>query len=153
MKRRVNIKFEEDPALEEIEVCIRASTHDSEIDELIRRINGTPEEYLTAADESGAFIRIPPGEIILISVSGKILEIVTENGRYAVRQSLSELEKTLDENRFVRISRYEIVNIEKILKFDFTLGGMLRLELAGGLETWASRRSIPQIRKKLTERK
>ena len=60
------------------------------------------------------------------------------------------LEDILDKQRFVRISRYEIVNLEKILKYDFTVAGTLRIELTGGMETWASRRCIPAIRRRLT---
>ena len=43
----------------------------------------------------------------------------------------------------------EIVNLDKVLRYDFTLAGTLRLELTGGIETWASRRCIPVIRKRL----
>jgi ribose/xylose/arabinose/galactoside ABC-type transport system permease subunit len=31
----------------------------------------------------------------------------------------------------------------------FTISGTLRLELEGGMETWASRRCIPEIRRRL----
>ena len=65
---------------------------------------------------------------------------------------MNEIEKKLTDKRFVRISRYEIVNLDKIIKYNFTLGGTLRLEFSSGMETWASRRNIPIIRKKLTER-
>lgn len=152
MKHRIKIRFEEDPTIDEIEICIRASERDSEIDALIEHISGTPPEMITATGSDGAFIRISPADIVSVSVNGKYLQLVTEKDRYIVRQPLHEFEKMLDGRRFVRISRYEIVNIEKIKKYDFTLGGTLRLELPGGMETWASRRSIPLIRKKLLNR-
>ena len=69
-----------------------------------------------------------------------------------MRQSLHDFEKKLDADNYVGISRYEIINLDKVRKFDFTLGGTLRLELAGGMETWASRRNIPLIRKKLLKK-
>ncbi|MBR6173730.1 MAG: LytTR family transcriptional regulator DNA-binding domain-containing protein [Eubacterium sp.] len=152
MKRRIRIRFEEDPTVEDIDICIRAPERDGEIDALIERINSTRPEMLTVTGTDGASVRIYPQDIVSVSVNDKYLQIVTEKNRYTVRQSLHEFEEKLDERYFVRISRYEIVNIEKIRKYDFTLGGTLRLELAGGMETWASRRSIPLIRKKLTER-
>ena len=62
---------------------------------------------------------------------------------------IHSLKSALDAQRFVRISRYELVNLDMVRKFDFTLGGTLRLELAGGMETWASRRCIPAIRARL----
>ena len=62
---------------------------------------------------------------------------------------MSEFEEKLDPGKFVRVSRFEIVNLDKVTNFDFTLGGTLRLELTGGMETWASRRSIPIIKERL----
>ena len=105
---------------------------------------------MTAVDGTG--IRIDPDEIVSVSVYGKLSQIVTEEERHTVRQTLQSLESKLQNGRFVRISRHEIVNLDKVKKYDFTLGGTLRLELAGGMETWASRRNIPLIRKKLLER-
>ena len=92
---------------------------------------------------------IPVKEIVSINANGKLINVVTDNDNFYLRQPLKNLECTLDERRFVRISRYEIVNISKVTGYDFTIAGTLRLELAGGMETWASRRCIPQIRKRL----
>ena len=152
MKQRITVSFEEDPAAEGIEVCIRAKERSEDIDALIASISGLSQELITVIDDSGAFVSIPPFDIVSVSVDGKVLRIVTEEGRYTVRQTLQSLESRLEPQGFVRISRYELVNLDKVIKFDFTLGGTLRLELAGGMETWASRRNIPAIRKKLMER-
>ena len=47
------------------------------------------------------------------------------------------------------IKKFQIVNLAKVRRYDFTVAGTLRLELAGGMETWASRRCIPEIRRRL----
>lgn len=83
-------------------------------------------------------------------MNGKVVDLITDDGIWHIRQTLQNLEDNLDKQRFVRISRYEIVNVEKILKYDFTVAGTLRIELTGGMETWASRRCIPAIRRRLT---
>ena len=80
------------------------------------------------------------------------MRIITGDGSWYTRQTLQSLENMLDKNHFLRISRFEIVNLNKVLRYDFTLAGTLRLELAGGIETWASRRCIPAIRKRLLGR-
>lgn len=149
--KQVEVFFEQDPSVESIEVRIRAAQKDEEVTDLIRRISEKPKEKLTVQDSDGTLLKIDTEEIISVSVNGKYTEIVTENDRYLVRQPLHLFEERLNEDRFVRISRYEIVNLRKVLRYDFTLGGTLRLELQGGTETWASRRNIPSIRKKLTE--
>ncbi|MER2235290.1 MAG: LytTR family DNA-binding domain-containing protein, partial [Candidatus Limivicinus sp.] len=88
-------------------------------------------------------------EIILASVDGKSVRIITADGKWLSRQTLQSLEETLDSHTFIRISRYEIVNLRKVARYDFTISGTLRLELEGGMETWASRRCIPEIRRRL----
>ena len=152
MKDKIKIVFEEDPAVCGIDVVIRARCRDGEVDALIDRVTGRLPDALTAADEDGSLCKINYGDIVSVSVCGKIVQIVTENGRFTARQPLQSFEDKPEMSRFIRISRYEIINLDKVIRFDFTLAGTLRIELAGGMETWASRRNIPMIRKKLTER-
>ena len=151
MKHKLKIIFEQDPNVEDLEVRIRAKEPDEEVEALMNRIKGETTDQLTVTSVDGTYIKINPSDIVSVSVNGKLVQIITENERFTVRQSLQRFEENLEELRFVRISRYEIINLDKVLKFDFTLGGTLRLELVGGMETWASRRNIPLIRKKLTE--
>ena len=149
--KRIELSFEPEPSLDHIEVRVRAAAEDEEVAQLLERIRARETERMTVMDETGAFQIIDVSGIISISVEGKQAKVVTESGRYTVRQALQTLEERLETGRFVRISRYEIVNLDKVLKYDFTLGGTLRLELSNGTETWASRRNIPSIRKKLTK--
>ena len=130
MKER-KVRFELDPSLEDVEVLIRAPAEDGEVAALL--------ELLGA----------PADQIVSASVDGKLVNIVTEDGSWYTRRTLQSLEDALDERRFLRVSRYEIVNLTKVQRYDFTVAGTLRLELAGGMETWASRRCIPEIRRRL----
>ena len=148
--KRIRVIFEQNTSLEDVEVVVRAAEKTDEVASLIERISGPPD-MLTVPDADGARLKIPISDIVSISICGKDAQIVTEEDRYTVRQPLQNLGKKLEAGRFIRISRYEIVNLDKVRRFDFTLQGTLRLELAGGMETWASRRNIAQIRKKLRE--
>lgn len=149
MKKNTKVRFEKNEDADCIEVIVRAPEKNGDVDELMRLISGNQPEYIVAEDKNGALTKLDPSDIVSVSVTGKILQIVTENERYTVRQSLHDFEEKLDANTFVGISRYEIINLDKVKKFDFTLGGTLRLELSGGMETWASRRNIPLIRQRL----
>ena len=146
---KLNIRFEEDASLDGVEVIVRARERDAEVEALLGRIGGKTPDQLAVTDSDGAQLYVSFADIVLVSVNGKTVQIVTEKDRYTLRTALQNLEEKLEAGSFVRISRYEIVNLDKVLKFDFTLGGTLRLELVGGIETWASRRNIPLIRKKL----
>ena len=144
----IRTRFEQDPSLDHIEIVVRAPEADRDVTRLMEELSHGADS-LIALDESGGWFAIPVSQIVSVSVLGRQVNIVTENGRYLSRQSLQSIEDALDSHRFVRISRFEIVNLSKVRRYDFTLSGTLRLELAGGMETWASRRCIPLIRKHL----
>lgn len=150
--KEIKIRFEQQPELEQVEVVIRAAERDAVIDGLIERITGEAPKLLTVTSTGGELLRIAADDIISAAVFNKLTLILTEDDSYTVRQPLQNLEQDLRGGRFVRVSRHELINLDKVRKFDFTLDGTLRLELVGGMETWASRRNIPQIRKLLTER-
>ena len=148
--KKIHVRFEQDASLDHIDVVIRAPDQDDSVTDLINRISARPPDMLTAYDENGNVRKLDQKKIVLASVNGKVVDLITDDGIWHIRQTLQNLEDNLDKQRFVRISRYEIVNVEKILKYDFTVAGTLRIELTGGMETWASRRCIPAIRRRLT---
>ncbi|MCR4804434.1 MAG: LytTR family transcriptional regulator DNA-binding domain-containing protein [Clostridia bacterium] len=148
-KRKVQIRFEQVDSIDGIDVLVRARDRGEEVEHLLARIAGQKPEALTVTDEHGALLRLDPDGIVSVSIDGRQVRIAAEGGSYRVRQSLQSLEESLDPDKFVRISRYELVNLDKVSRYDFTLSGTLRLELADGQQTWASRRCIPAIRRRL----
>lgn len=150
--KKIKVIFEEDPTLDNIEITIRAKENDEQTKAISARLTKEKPDTMSGTDGDGNVCIFDINDIISISASGKKANIITVSNKYTARSPLNEMEKRLTDGRFVRISRYEIVNLDKISKYNFTLGGTLRLELSGGIETWASRRNIPLIRKKLTER-
>ncbi len=148
--KKYNIRFERDPSLSEIDIVIRAPEKDDTVTALMEKLSVLPPDTLTVFDGNGNVRSIRPEEIILASVEGKLLNLVTANGSWFTRQTLQSLEAALDKQRFVRISRYELANLDHVVRYDFTMAGTLRIELSDGMETWASRRCIPAIRRRLS---
>ena len=146
--RERKVRLELDPALTDIEVLVRAPEEDGEVSALLELL-GAPADTVTVFDDNGLIRALPADQIVSASVDGKLVNIVTEDGSWYTRRTLQSLEAALDARRFLRVSRYEIVNLTKVRRYDFTVAGTLRLELAGGMETWASRRCIPEIRRRL----
>jgi DNA-binding LytR/AlgR family response regulator len=133
--KRISVRFEPDPALDHIDVVIRAPAMDEQVSALMERYADPAQDSLTVFDGYGILRTLAPKDIILASVEGKLVNIVTESGCWYTRRTLQSLEDELDSGSFLRVSRYEIVNLAKVLRYDFTLAGTLRLELAGGIET------------------
>ena len=147
--KQIKIHFEQDSLLPHIEVLIRSSEQDEQVMGLIRKISDEDPDFLVITDINNISNTIMMNDILLLSVSGKYVMLKTESETYTVRQSLQNLENILDMKKFIRISRHEIVNLSKVKHFDFTLSGTLRLQLVNGTETWASRRCVPLIRKRI----
>lgn len=147
--KTITARFERDLSLDHIEVVIRAPEEDEEVGALLWQLGNQPPEPIAVFDEYGAIRRLREEEIISASTEGRLVCVRTADGVFFTRRTLQSLEETLDARRFLRISRFELVNLDKVLRYDFTAAGVLRLELAGGGQTWASRRSIPAIRKRL----
>ena len=147
--KKIQVRFERDETLEHIDVVIRASSRDAAVTKLMEQLSGEPPDVLDLTDTDGTPIQLVTDDVISVSVSDKLTLLITEDGRHIVRQPLQSIEQALDARRFLRISRHELVNTDKIEQYEFSANGTLRLVLAGGIETWASRRCIPAIRARL----
>ena len=147
----ITVQIEHDASLENIEIVIRLPKNDEETNELYRKISSIVQQSkLKVTDNKGCECFLSKNDILSISTENRHIRIIANDGVYTTKQTLTNLEKQLNEKHFIRISRYEIINSDKIIKFDFTVGGTLRIELEGGMETWASRRYIPMIKKHLS---
>ena len=147
--KKINIEFVEDPSQQDINIVITADKKDEEVRELIKKISDPFESTITVYDDKGSAIIIPLEKIYSISSNNRKLKVVTEDGVFEMRSSLQDIEQDLKSPSFIKISRYEIINLLKVKEFDFSVSGTLRIEMNNGMETWASRRSISEIKKRL----
>ena len=147
--KKINVRFETDKALKGIDIIIRADKRDEQINALIEKLTHRKPERLTVLDSENCPSVIQEKDIIFVSADGKNVQIITHHGKFHAKQSLQSFEDVLSD-RFLRVSRFEIIDLKKVRKYDFTLSGTLRIEFENGMETWASRRYIPLIRKRLS---
>ena len=147
--KRVSTRFEVEEGRRNIDVLFRASEKDEQVEVLMTRVADPLSGLLTVRDESDAVVTLPEERIVTISVDNKKLRIVADDGIYWLKMPMHDAETMLNPSWFLRISRYEIVNLRKVRQFDFSISGTLRIDLEDGTETWASRRFIPAIKKRL----
>jgi two-component system LytT family response regulator len=93
--------------------------------------------------------------LCLIEVKGDFTVLQsTDEVSGVVWRSLRKWEKLLPRDKFVRIHRGTIVNLEHVQAFEAMPGNRLRLHIAGVAEPCiASRRLTPQLRKRLSQLK
>lgn len=145
----INVRCEYDPTLSGTEIIIRSPYKNDETKAIAEKINQLVNKKICVSDSNGVNCFLTENDILIIAAKGKYVQITARNGLYTAKQSLKNIEQTLSRERFLKISRYEIINTDKIVKFDFTVGGTLRIDLCTGTQVWASRRYIPIIRKHL----
>lgn len=149
----VEVVFNTDPGQKDIKVTVSASARDEQVEALIDLIRNSGDDNFFVRNQEGDFIRLKEDRIIRIQAYKKNASVTTDSGEYLLHNTLQEAEKMLHGSSFLKISRFEIINLQKIKSFDFAVSGTLRIEFEDGSYTWASRRYIPTIRQILSERK
>ena len=104
-------------------------------DEMITALSGQLEDVVAKAKEK-------------LAESYRKYKEATDPLIDAEVDKLAELEEKLDESRFVRISRFELVNIRMISGFDLSMAGTIKVSLKDGTETWVARRYVRTIQEK-----
>ena len=153
MSKKINIRLETDPSCHETEVIIRTGQKTEWIESLIRTIEGCADEDYppVLAYRRGALTLLDQRQILRAYTENRKLILCAENQRYEARQSLRDLEAILDRKSFVRISRFEIINLRKAASFDFSNAGTIRVIFEDGTETWAARRYVQAIQQTLKD--
>ena len=147
--KKINIRFERDKTLDGIDIVIRAAENDSDVEAIIAQLPQSAPRKLTVLDRDGCSCVIDENDVITVTSDGKQVRVLTVKGAYNAKQTLQNVEKLLNSRMFLRISRFELINLKKVRKYDFTIMGTLRIEFEGGMEAWASRRYIPLIKERL----
>ena len=147
--KKINVRFERDQSTDDIDVVIRASEKDDQILSLIEKLSTRESVKLTVLDRNNCSCVIGEDDIVFASADGKNVRVTATSGIYCAKQSLQSIEELLS-RKFLRVSRFELINLSMVQKYDFTIVGTLRIEFNNGMETWASRRYIPLIRQRLS---
>ena len=147
--KKLKLRFEQDKTLDKIEIIVRAAEKDAQVTALLESLSKDEPVKLTVLDSGNRASVIDEKDIVFVAAEGKLVRVVTTEGIYKAKQSLQSIESILSRS-FLRVSRFEVINLKKVRKYDFTLVGTLRVEFDNGMETWASRRYIPLIKERLS---
>jgi two-component system LytT family response regulator len=114
----------------------------------LSKLRQLPEVSATAsAPLDQVFVRegdrcwfVPLREVRLIASDGNYARLYWGERQLLLLRSLVKLEPRLDERRFFRASRRQIVNVDFIASVELGVGGRLHVSLRGGPEVEISRR-------------
>jgi two-component system LytT family response regulator len=88
---------------------------------------------------SGKLVFIDPREVQWIEASDNYVVFHTLSERYTVRMTMNKLERSLDENRFIRIHRSTIINVEYVRELRGLAHGDYSVILRNGTELTMTR--------------
>lgn len=137
-----------DPTYTDPKVILLTDKMTKELEELVKKLTDTPLRML-AGFRNGVLEVLPPEEVIRFFSEKQRIYAQTAQGIYSLRARLYELEEMLDTAYFIRISHSEIINLRKVLRMDLSLAGTILVTLESDIETYASRRYVPKIKKAL----
>lgn len=151
MKSAIDIDIQIDPACGDPKVIIRTDRMTPEIDNLVHAIESSVDNAnpMVTAYVGDTTVLLSQREIIRVYVESRKLVVWTERGGFFVRKTLAEMESVLNRHRFLRIGRSEIINLNKVSNFDFSLSGTIHVHFDDGSSTWVARRYVRAIQETL----
>ena len=152
MKNPVKIQIEIDPECRDPVILIRTDRKTQGVEDIVHAIETCADSsYPLIAGYQGSEVELlSQRDIIRVYMEARKVRICTEGGVYDSRKPLSYLETLLNTDRFIRISRFEIANIRRISRFDFSVAGTVHIVFDDGSVTWAARRYVRAIQQALT---
>lgn len=147
MKNPVEIRIEIDPQCHDPVILIRTDQKTQRVEDIVHAIETCADSSspLIAGYQGSEMELLSQRDIIRVYVEARKVRIHTGDGIYDSRKTLSWLESVLDPERFIRISRFEIVNIRRIARFDFSVAGTVHVVFDDGSVTWVARRHVRAI--------
>ncbi len=147
----ISVEVEIDPACEKPRILITADSRSELIDRLESAIERCIDEdvHQFVVYDGDNIIMIERGDIFRVYTDNRRLIVCTSRGEYRSRQTLREFEESLDSEQFIRISRFEIVNLGRVRGFDMSTSGTIRVAFEDGSETWVARRYVKSIHDRL----
>lgn len=122
------------------------------IQRMLRRASAQPDpsgasaRLLVRSDDE--FVSVAVDDIVCIERAGDYAQLTTSRGRHLTRKSLAELERQLPAQRFLRIHRSHLINLDALEAAEPIGGGRLRARLAGGIQIDTSRAGAKQLRER-----
>lgn len=141
----MNIEIKIDEKIKENKIIVQVNEMTDEISNIIDLLKSTNKEKLKVyLDEELYFINESDIETVYSS-DGKVF-IKANDKDYQSKMRLYELESILNKKTFLRISKSEIININKVKSINTSLIGTIVITFFNGNKTYSSRRYISKIK-------
>ncbi|HTX08401.1 MAG TPA: LytTR family DNA-binding domain-containing protein [Solirubrobacteraceae bacterium] len=111
--------------------------------------SGESEMVAVSAARGGSTRLINRGSILYVQSHGDFVRIVTEDGRYLLRNTLNEIERRWEQFGFVRVHRQYVANLARAVELRPLLGGTAELAFGDGQVIPVARRHVADLGRRL----
>ena len=143
------LKIEQNPAQEDIEVFITCPVKNKIVERIASFIKSVDTQIECYSDDIVKLVNV--SDIFYIeSVDGKTV-VCCEKEKYIVKSRLYQIYEKLRDNGFIQISKYCVLNINKLDNFRPLDNNRLEAVLSNGVYLCITRKYIPGIKQILKE--
>jgi DNA-binding LytR/AlgR family response regulator len=143
------LKIEQNPAQEDIEVLITCPVKNKMVERIASFIKSVDTQIECYSDDIVKLVNV--SDIYYIeSVDGKTV-VCCEKEKYIVKSRLYQIYEKLRDNGFIQISKYCVLNINKLDKFKPLDNNRLEAVLSNGIYLCITRKYISGIKQILKE--
>jgi DNA-binding LytR/AlgR family response regulator len=96
----------------------------------------------------GRVTPLKPSDIYCVASESGRLYALTDSGKHLLKARMYTVEEQLG-GRFVKINQSCTVNVDKIERFDVSIGGALRVTLKNGFRDHVSRRQLKAVKERM----
>lgn len=140
---KVEIKI--DKKVSETTVVIIANELTNEVIELQETLLNTKPNIISGFSDYKLEIIKEENIVRIFADQGKVY-IVTKDKEFTSKLTLNELENRLNKSYFLRISRGDIINLNKVKSFDLSFVGTIYVEMLNGDILYVSRRKLKDVK-------
>ncbi len=137
---------------ENIERTIEREQEADKIKNAVETYEETRNEFIERipVKKEGEILLVPTREVASIIAEGELLHITTgKNEKHIINFRLKDIEKKLAPEKFVRLSRGALANIEMFERVSPMPGGTYQISLKNGQEISSSRQQSKLLRERL----
>lgn len=149
-----DIRVEIDKTIQKLTVIIKDRARSEDVEGVIAAVQeyADRKEPMVKAYFGESLVALPQAQITRVFTDNRKVCVQTSERSYELKKPLREVEDQLNKDKFVRISQSEIINIQKVKSFDFSIAGTIGVLLDNGESTFVARRRIREVKQALTKK-
>jgi DNA-binding LytR/AlgR family response regulator len=136
-------------ALDRVVAAMEHDTADSSNGQRVQRAPSEHDMVAVSSARGGAVRLVPRSDIAYAQAHGDFVRIVTSEGRYLLRVTLSEIENRWEPFGFARVHRQYVANLSRARELRPLLGSTAELVFADGQTVPVARRHVAELRRRL----